>query len=52
MVYYSEGFIKPKNFRVILSNACGGPLFFFASPKKNQKRSPEIDNSPISGTAL
>ena len=35
MVYYSEGFIKPKNFRVILSNACGGLLFFFAFLKKN-----------------
>jgi hypothetical protein len=24
-------------------------VFFFASPKKKQKKSPEIENSPISG---
>jgi len=26
-------------------------LFFFASPKKNQKESPEIEYSPISGSS-
>ena len=27
-------------------------LFFFATPKKNQKKSPEIEYSPISGSSF
>ena len=34
-----------------MHDACSGLLYFFASPKKYQKRSPEIDDSPISGSS-
>jgi hypothetical protein len=37
-----------KNWQKNFQPLCGS-MFFFACPKKNQKKAPEIENSPISG---
>ena len=36
-------------YRFAMHNACGVLTFFFACPKKNQKKTPPNENSPFGG---